>query len=141
MPPESRGRDLLVIDNSIPGQTGLRHLEEWASIAWGFDFATGTFEIGAPPALDNERGELTEEAGSTRWHLVDLDRDVVLEEPADIVAGIRSRPGTPRHCIGEQMALVEIRARVEKHFTNTYLQRVDAPVGVKPALKCGMELS
>jgi len=32
------------------------------------------------------------------------------------------------------------RARVEKHIKNTYLQRVDAPVGVKPALRCWMEL-
>ena len=32
-------------------------------------------------------------------------------------------------------------AKVEKHIKNTYLKRVDAPVGVKPALKCWMELN
>ena len=32
-------------------------------------------------------------------------------------------------------------ATVEKHIKNTYLKRVDAPVGVKPALKCWMELN
>ena len=37
--------------------------------------------------------------------------------------------------------LVDLRAKVEKHIKNTYLKRVDAPVGVKPALKCWMELN
>ena len=27
------------------------------------------------------------------------------------------------------------------HIKNTYLKRVDAPVGVKPSLKCWMELN
>ncbi len=31
--------------------------------------------------------------------------------------------------------------KVEKHIKNTYLKRVDAPVGVKPTLKCWMELN
>ena len=34
-----------------------------------------------------------------------------------------------------------MRGKVEKHIKNTYLKRVDAPVGVKPALKCWMELN
>jgi SNF2 family DNA or RNA helicase len=36
---------------------------------------------------------------------------------------------------------LEIRSRVEKHIKNTYLKRVDAPVGVRPSLKCWMELN
>ncbi|MGV8040228.1 MAG: hypothetical protein AB2L07_09160 [Thermoanaerobaculaceae bacterium] len=42
---------------------------------------------------------------------------------------------------GEQMTLVETRARGEEHIENTCLTRVDAPAGVKPALECRMELS
>jgi hypothetical protein len=34
-----------------------------------------------------------------------------------------------------------MRANVEKHIKNSYLKRVDAPVGVKPTLKCWMELN
>jgi hypothetical protein len=103
--------------------------------------AKGIFFCYALPALDKEAGEFTEEAGTTRWFLFDLDRDAVLEEPGEIVASIRSTPETPRHCAIEQQTLTEIRATVEKHIKNTYLKRLDAPVGVKPALKCWMELN
>src|SRR5436305_15302292 len=48
---ESKGRDLFIVDNSVSGWTGLRYLEEWTSIARGFDIATGYFEIGALLAL------------------------------------------------------------------------------------------
>src|SRR5205823_8221305 len=102
--------------------------------------ARGVFLCYALPALDNEAGEFTEEAGTTRWYLYDLDRDAILEEPAEIVASIRSKPDTPRHCTAEQKTLVEIRGNVEKHIKNSYLKRIDAPMGVKPALKCWMEL-
>src|SRR5262249_36894682 len=96
----------------------------------------GVFLCYALPALDKEPGECTEEAGTTRWYLYDLDRDAILEEPGEIVGSIRSTPETPRQCTTEEKTLVEIRARIEKHIKNTYLKRVDAPVGVKPSLKC-----
>lgn len=101
----------------------------------------GVFFCYALPALDREAGEFTEEAGTTRWYLCDLDRDVILEEPHEIVLSIRSKPNTARKCSSEQKILVELRAKVEKHIRNTYLKRVDAPVGVKPALRCWMELN
>jgi len=41
----------------------------------------------------------------------------------------------------EQETLVDIRSKVLKHIKNTYLKRVDAPVGVKPSLKAWMELN
>jgi superfamily II DNA/RNA helicase len=103
--------------------------------------ARGVFFCYALPALDKEAGEFTEEAGTTRWYLYDLDRDTILEEPGEIVASIRSKPETPRKCTNEEKTLVELRAKVEKHIKNTYLKRVDAPVGVKPALRCWMELN
>ncbi len=103
--------------------------------------ARGVFFCYALPALDKEAGEFTEEAGTTRWYLYDLDRDVILEEPGEIVASIRSKPETPRACTTEEKTLVELRAKVEKHIKNTYLKRVDAPVGVRPALRCWMELN
>ncbi len=101
----------------------------------------GVFFCYALPALDKEAGEFTEEAGTTRWYLCDLDRDAILEEPGEIVASIRSKPDTPRRCTTEEKTLVDLRAKVEKHIKNTYLKRVDAPVGVKPALKCWMEIN
>ena len=101
----------------------------------------GVFLCYALPALDREVGEFTEEAGSTRWYLYDLDRGVILEEPGEIVASFRSNPSTGRKCITEEQTLLKIRAEVERHVKNTYLKRVDAPMGVKPSLKCWMELN
>jgi hypothetical protein len=101
----------------------------------------GVFFCYALPALDKEKDEFTEEAGTTRWYLFDRDRDTILEEPGEIVASIRSKPETPRKCTTDEGTLVEIRAKVEKHIKNSYLKRVDAPVGVKPKLRCWMELN
>lgn len=101
----------------------------------------GVFLCYALPALDKESGEFTEAAGTTRWYLYDLDRDTVLEEPGEILASVRSKPNTPRHCVTAEKTLIEIRAKIEKHIKNSYLKRIDAPVGVKPSLKCWMELN
>ena len=101
----------------------------------------GVFFCYALPALDKEAGEFNEEAGSTRWYLYDLDRGVILDEPGEIVESIRSEPTTPRQCITEEGTLITIRAKIERHIKNTYLKRVDAPMGVKPTLKCWMELN
>jgi superfamily II DNA or RNA helicase len=103
--------------------------------------ARGVFFCYALPALDKVKGEFTEEAGITRWYLYDVEREAILEEPGQIVASIRSEPKTPRRCTTEEKALVELRGKVEKHIKNTYMKRVDAPVGVKPALRCWMELN
>ena len=103
--------------------------------------ASGVFFCYALPALDKEAGEFTEEAGTARWYLYDLKQDAILEEPQEIIGSIRSKPDTPRKCTTEEKTLVELRVKVEKHIKNTYLKRVDAPVGVKPSLKCWMELN
>jgi hypothetical protein len=103
--------------------------------------ARGVFFCYALPALDKDKNEFTEAAGTTRWYLCDLDRDAILEEPGEIVASIRSQTDTPRTCTTEEKTLVDLRAKVEKHIKNTYLKRVDAPIGVKPTLRCWMELN
>ena len=41
----------------------------------------------------------------------------------------------------EKPTLRDIRLKIEKHIKNTYLKQVQAPVGVKPTLKCWMELN
>ena len=103
--------------------------------------ARGVFFCYALSALDKEKNEFTEEAGTTRWYLYDLDRETILQEPGEIIASIRSKPETPRRCIMEQNTLLDIRKRIDKHIKNNYLKRVDAPVGVKPRLRCWMELN
>ena len=101
----------------------------------------GVFFCYALPALDKEQNEFTEEAGTTRWYLYDLDSGTILEEPGEIVVSIRSKPETPRCCSTEEKTLHDISRRIEKHIKNSYLKRVDAPVGVKPRLRCWMELN
>lgn len=101
----------------------------------------GVFFCYALPALDTEADEFTEEAGIARWYLYDLDTDNILEEPGEIVGFIRSTPKTRRRCNMERKTLVEIRDRIRKHISNTYLKSVGAPIGVRPALKCWMELN
>ncbi len=48
---------------------------------------------------------------------------------------------TPQVVKMESSSLREIRLKVEKHIKNTCLKQVQAPVGVKPVLKCWMELN
>ena len=103
--------------------------------------ARGIFFCYALPALDTEKNEFTDEAGTTCWYLYDLDRESVLEEPGEIAEAIRSTPETPRCCTMDQPTLLDIRKRIERHLKNTYLKRVDAPLGVKPRLHCWMELN
>ncbi len=93
------------------------------------------------PALDKEKNEFTEDAETTRWYLYDVDKNDILEEAGEIIGSIRSKPNTPRKCTTDEQTVMDIRARVLKHIKNTYLKRVDAPVGVKPKLKCWMELN
>ncbi len=39
---------------------------------------------------------------------------------------------------GSKLFLVDT---VDKHIKNTYLKQIQTPIGVKPVLKCWMELS
>lgn len=101
----------------------------------------GVFFCYALPALDKEKNEFTEEAGSTRWYLYDPDREALLDEPGEIVANIRSKPGTARRCRTSETELLALRKQIERHIKNSYLKRVDAPIGVRPRLRCWMELN
>jgi superfamily II DNA or RNA helicase/HKD family nuclease len=101
----------------------------------------GVFFCYALPALDKETNEFTEAAGTTRWYLYDMDKKTILDDPGEIIESLRCKPDTPRLCVTEQKMLKEIRANVLKHIKDTYLKRVDAPVGVKPSLKCWMEIN
>lgn len=103
--------------------------------------ARGVFFCYALPALDSVTGEFSEDAGTTRWYFFDFERDKPLEDVGEIVDIIRSTRETPRSCSTEEKTLVEMRTKVEKHIKNSYLKRIDAPLGIRPALKCWMELN
>lgn len=81
------------------------------------------------------------EAGRTGWYLYDIARDQIAEDAPRIAEVIRSTIKTPRRLAMEPASLRDLRLKVEKHIKNTYLKQVQAPVGVKPILKCWMELN
>jgi SNF2 family DNA or RNA helicase len=88
---------------------------------------------------DEEKWSL--EAGTTQWYLYDLATGKILTEPTEIISLIRSQPDTPRKCAIEQQTLTDIRTKLDKHVKNTYLKKVQAPVGVHASLKAWMELN
>jgi superfamily II DNA/RNA helicase len=85
--------------------------------------------------------EWSEEAGRTAWYLYDLRTERIDEEPTEIVSLIRSTPATTRRRAIADETLAEIRGKVEKHIKNSYLKKVQAPVGVRPTLKAWMEIA
>ena len=101
----------------------------------------GVFFCFSLPALDKNKDKFTEEAGITRWYFYDLNSEAILDKPEEIINSIRSRPHTARKCKIDQEKLVQIRRKIERHIKNTYLERVDAPIGVRPKLRCWMELN
>jgi len=102
----------------------------------------GVFFCYSLPALEQETGLFTLEAGPTRWYLYDANQDRVLESPGEIAESIRSRPKTPRRCVEDKTELKNVREKILKHIKNAYLKKVDAPIdSPKPKLVCWMELS
>lgn len=91
--------------------------------------------------MDSVPPEWSLDAGETRWYLFDLSDDSIIDDSAAIAEFIRCGPETPRHVELPQPQLVEVRKKVEKHITNTYLKAMDAPLGADPALRAWMELS
>ena len=80
-------------------------------------FASDLGHDGPPFRWDPaRRASLRAELDAAFFHLYDLDRDAILEEPGEIVASIRSNPDTPRKCTTEEKALVEIRAKIDRRL-------------------------
>ncbi|MCI0740768.1 MAG: phospholipase D-like domain-containing protein [Gemmataceae bacterium] len=90
---------------------------------------------------DSTSAQWSTEAGPAHWYLYDLHTNAIVEDPSVIVDFIRSTRDTPRRCTLAKETLAEIRAKIERHIKNTYLKSVQAPAGVKPALKAWMELT
>jgi superfamily II DNA or RNA helicase len=101
----------------------------------------GVFFCYRLPALDVISGEFSEAAGASRWYSIDLSSGAVLEDPGQIAVSIRSTPSTPRVCEMSEETLLDLRANVRKHIKNSYLKRVDAPMGVEPRLVAWMEVN
>jgi superfamily II DNA or RNA helicase len=126
---------------TFPGRifSGRRHPSDGTQGVF-FCFALPAPDHGAAPDVAGNH-PWTEEAGRAAWYYYDLKSETILEDPARIIEYIRCQPETPRHCAIATETLSEIRAKVERHIKSTYLKSVQAPVGVRPALKAWMELN
>ncbi len=95
----------------------------------------------ALPGENRDTKQWDEVSGRSAWYLWAVEGDRILDQPEEIHAFIRCEPPTPRQCVLAAPTLRDIRLKLEKHITQTYLKKVQAPVGVKPVLKCWMELN
>lgn len=93
------------------------------------------------PAKDASTGEWTEEASFTKWYLCDLEDGHIEEDAPRIYHILECEPDTPRRTRTDRSQLSEVRRKMDKHITNTYMKRVQAPIGVKPTLVAWMELT
>jgi len=128
--------------NDLPGRvfSGKQHPSPSAkAVFFCYSLPAPPVQLAGESAADNS--QWTEETGFTRWYLYNLADGKILEEPADIVALIRSQPDTPRYRSLSDSTLSEIRAKLDKHIKNSYFKKVQAPVGVKARLKAWIELS
>jgi hypothetical protein len=128
--------------NQLPGRvfSGKQHPSKNAKAVF-FCYALPAAPATISDAQQAEATAWTEATGATAWYLFDLDKQAIIEEPTEIQRAIRSKPNTPRHRSLPDPTLSEIRKKIEGHIKNTYLKRVQAPVGVKATLKAWMELS
>lgn len=92
------------------------------------------------PAKDAISGEWTEAASITRWYLYDLATETIGEEATRIFEHIRCQPDTPRQIITPKPTLIDIRGKLDKHIMNSYMKKVQAPIGTKSTLLAWMEL-
>ncbi|HEX7344254.1 MAG TPA: helicase-related protein, partial [bacterium] len=95
-------------------------------------------------APDSGQDQVAPPAAAVRWYFYETETGKILEEPDDlkpIWTAARCASGTERRCVMPHEQLTEIRKQIEKHIKNTYLKRVQAPIGIKPILKAWMELN
>lgn len=104
------------------------------------DGARGVFFCYRLPAKDATTGEWTDEASFTKWYLYDLDTQTIEEDATRIYPLIESWPDTTRVTREQKSVLSDIRRTMDRHINNTYMKRVQAPVGVAPVLLAWMEL-
>ncbi|MDA7723768.1 helicase-related protein [Pseudomonadales bacterium] len=93
------------------------------------------------PGWDVDIEDFSINSGPCKWYLYETASGNVLEEISDIITSVRSKPEEPRVCSVAPQTLIEIRESVKKHIKNTYLKKVEAPVGVDIQLVAWMEIN
>jgi hypothetical protein len=92
------------------------------------------------PAKDATTGQWDDQTSFTRWYLYDLTTGDIKEDATRIFSLIQCEPDTLRRTVTLKETLTEIRREMDKHIKNTYLKKVQAPIGVKSTLLAWIEL-
>ncbi|MCK4725999.1 MAG: SWF/SNF helicase family protein, partial [Anaerolineales bacterium] len=92
------------------------------------------------PAKDAISGKWDDDSSFTHWYLYDLETEKIKDDATQIFPLIQSDPETPRKTGTSHQTLSEIRHKLDKHITNTYLKKVQDPIGIKATLLAWMEL-
>lgn len=101
----------------------------------------GVFFCYKLPGWDVDEEDFSINSGPCKWYLYDIASGNIIEEISDIIASVRSKPEEPRVCSNAPETLIEIRESVKKHIKNTYLKKVEAPIGVDIQLVAWMEIN
>jgi len=105
------------------------------------DAAQAVFFCYRLPAKDAITGEWDEEASYTKWYLYELESEEITDDATDIHQFIESTPDTARKNVIPKPTLSEIREKMDKHVHNTYMKKIQAPIGVEAKLLTWMELN
>jgi len=101
----------------------------------------GVFFCYRLPAWDVDLEDFSTENGPCQWYLYKMENGNIFEEVSEVITSVQCSVKEPRKCTNEQETLIEIRGKVLKHIKNSYLKKLEAPVGIKPKLLAWMEIN
>lgn len=123
------------------GQAPGLPLKVFSGKAHSSEGARGVFFCYRLPVLDAEKVEVDEEASLTKWYIYDLESEAITDKAPEIFRFIQSEPNTPRFSVVNKPTLAEIRRKMDKHITNSYMKKSQMPVDAEAILLAWMELS
>ncbi|MGA2491223.1 MAG: C-terminal helicase domain-containing protein, partial [Anaerolineales bacterium] len=103
------------------------------------DGARGVFFCYQLPSK-NADGIWDDEASFTRWYLYNLADETITDDATQIFSFVKCVPETPRQVKESKDRLSDIRQKLDKYLNDTYLKKVQAPIGYQPILLAWMEL-
>ena len=124
-------------------RSGLKHmpLRVFSGREHPIEGTRGVFFCYRLPAKDTATGEWDRRCQLHQSGILyNLEDGNIEEDATRIFSIIQSTPDTARVTSGQKSSLSELRRKMDKHISNTYLKKVQAPAGVTPTLLAWMEL-
>lgn len=134
-------QELIKEDETLPARLQNLPLKIFSGKSHPSPEAKAVFFCYSIPGKDAQTEEWTEDAGSARWYLYDLNTEKIVEDPTEILEYIRCSRDTPITRAMAKETLKEIRKKMDSHVKNTHLKFIQAPMGIKATIKAWMELT